>query len=527
MGRLPFPSMNGGQSSGMQAGMASDADLVEACVSGDQAAFAQLYDRYSDRVFSFCLTLTRDRGLAEDAMADTFVTAWQRMSQLRDGSQVRSWLFAIAKNRVSRLGVKAARQVAVDPTGVEMRNAFDLDESSPDLDVADAMSGDAAVALVWEAAEGLNENERAVLELSVRQGVEGDELASALGVSRHNANVIASRMRQNLERSIGALVLIRYNDDGCSEFSKLVAGFSGALTPLWRKRISRHADVCEICSKKRMPKALALFGESPVSAAPISARSQILASLPVTPEGLPLLDTSAFRAGRNGFPAGGGAVRRILVGLGVAAVAIAILTMATIQFTGEGRDAREADLATVATPGGTMSEVTAPAVTETDISSTTTSQRFEAVAGGVVPGMSERPADVPEGPSTGPSTVPSTSSSTVSPRDTAAPKITSVTLSAKSLVARRLQFPCLSAGSQSAVLTVTTNDNVGVVAGEATVQIGGVETPLLLSLSGTTLTATVGPFNQTGSYRIVRLSVVDAAGNRSAMWSTLYLDVVC
>ena len=491
MSELSSTPMDGARNSGRAMASATDAELVNACGSGDQDAFAHLYDRYSDRVFSFCLTLTRDRGMAEDAMADTFVTAWQRMSQLRDPNQVRPWLFAIAKNRVSRLGVKSSRQVAVDPSGTEMHSAFDLDQSAPETEVSDAMGGDAAVALVWEAAEGLNENERAVLELSVRQGVEGDELASALGVSRHNANVIASRMRQNLERSIGALFLLRYNDDGCVEFSNLVADCSGSLTPLWRKRISRHADACVICSKKRAPKALALFGESPASAAPISARSQILASLPVTPDGLPKLDMSSFRAGRNGFPTGGGTLRRLLIGLGVAIVAIAALTMTTIQVTGDSGGSsrpRVTSSAVVGSNGSTTIQTTPRSGAMTDTSPK------EGVAG----------------------TSSTTNQTSTIQRDTTAPKITSVLLTAQSLVSSAIQ--CSSVGTRTSVLTVMATDNVGVVSGQATIEVSGGGGPLSLSGSGGTVKTTIGPFLSTGSFSIVQITVVDAAGNRSAAW---------
>ncbi len=491
MSELSSTPMDGARNSGRAMASATDAELVNACGSGDQDAFAHLYDRYSDRVFSFCLTLTRDRGMAEDAMADTFVTAWQRMSQLRDPNQVRPWLFAIAKNRVSRLGVKSSRQVAVDPSGTEMRSAFDLDQSAPETEVSDAMGGDAAVALVWEAAEGLNENERAVLELSVRQGVEGDELASALGVSRHNANVIASRMRQNLERSIGALFLLRYNDDGCVEFSNLVADCSGSLTPLWRKRISRHADACVICSKKRAPKALALFGESPASAAPISARSQILASLPVTPDGLPKLDMSSFRAGRNGFPTGGGTLRRLLIGLGVAIVAIAALTMTTIQVTGDSGGSsrpRVTSSAVVGSNGSTTIQTTPRSGAMTDTSTN------QGVAG----------------------TSSTTNQTSTIQRDTTAPKITSVSLTAQSLVSSAIQ--CSSVGTRTSVLTVMATDNVGVVSGQATIEVSGGGGPLSLSGSGGTVKTTIGPFLSTGSFSIVQITVVDAAGNRSAAW---------
>ena len=257
---------------------ATDAELVDAIVNGNEQAFAVLYDRYADRVYSFCLTLTRDRGLAEDVVSDTFVAAWQNMSALRDPSAVRAFLFRIARNRVARVGERTARQVPVDPEGSVLASL------AAEVDVADGVSGesesgslrDESFELVWAAAEGLNENERAVLELSVRQGLEGEELAKSMGVTRHNANVLASRMRANLERSISALYLVRQDNPRCQEFRQVTTAYEGVFTPVWRKRIGRHIDQCVYCEGRSRSTALSTFAASPLAAAPAELRAKIL-----------------------------------------------------------------------------------------------------------------------------------------------------------------------------------------------------------------------------------------------------------
>jgi RNA polymerase sigma factor (sigma-70 family) len=257
---------------------ATDAELVDAIVGGNQQAFAVLYDRYADRVYSFCLTLTRDRGLAEDVVSDTFVAAWQNMAALRDRSAVRAFLYRIARNRIARVGAKTARQVPVDPEGPVLASL------AAEVDVADGVSGDSdsgarrdeSFELVWAAAEGLNENERAVLELSVRQGLQGEELARSLGLTRHNATVLASRMRANLERSISALYLVRQENPRCKEFRQVTTAYEGAFTPVWRKRIGRHIDQCVYCEGRSRSTALSTFAASPLAAAPAELRAKIL-----------------------------------------------------------------------------------------------------------------------------------------------------------------------------------------------------------------------------------------------------------
>ena len=75
-----------------------DAELVRGARSGDRSAFAEIYDRYADRIHDFCHSMLRDRAEAADAMQDTFLVAFERLDQLRDPSRLKSWLFAIARN---------------------------------------------------------------------------------------------------------------------------------------------------------------------------------------------------------------------------------------------------------------------------------------------------------------------------------------------------------------------------------------------------------------------------------------------
>jgi RNA polymerase sigma factor (sigma-70 family) len=200
------------------------------------------------------------------------------MSALRDPSAVRAFLFRIARNRVARVGERTARQVPVDPEGSVLASL------EAEVDVADGVSGetesgslrDESFELVWAAAEGLNENERAVLELSVRQGLEGEELAKSMGVTRHNATVLTSRMRANLERSISALYLVRQDNPRCEEFRQVTTTYEGVFTPVWRKRIGRHIDQCAYCEGRSRSTALSTFAASPLAAAPVELRAKIL-----------------------------------------------------------------------------------------------------------------------------------------------------------------------------------------------------------------------------------------------------------
>ena len=55
----------------------------------------------------------------------------------------------------------------------------------------------------------MSDRDRAVLELAYHHGLDGPELAEALGVSHTNANTMVARLRDTIERSLGALLVAR------------------------------------------------------------------------------------------------------------------------------------------------------------------------------------------------------------------------------------------------------------------------------------------------------------------------------
>ena len=58
----------------------------------------KLYDAYYMRVFSYAMTLTADRHLAEEIAQETFFRAFSRLGGFRGESDEATWLCAIAKN---------------------------------------------------------------------------------------------------------------------------------------------------------------------------------------------------------------------------------------------------------------------------------------------------------------------------------------------------------------------------------------------------------------------------------------------
>lgn len=96
----------------------TDEKLVESVRRGDAGAFETLYHRYKRHIFTFCLKLTGDRSLAEDATHDTFLKMYHNAETLTDASAFRSWLFTIARNEVFKMLRTNHRNGTVDADSV-------------------------------------------------------------------------------------------------------------------------------------------------------------------------------------------------------------------------------------------------------------------------------------------------------------------------------------------------------------------------------------------------------------------------
>lgn len=250
---------------------ASDAELVERVLAADRAAFAEVYDRYGGRLFDFAYAMLRHRDDASDAVADSFVLFAQKLPQLRDPERLRPWLYAITRSECLRR-LKARKREAYGAD--EQLIAMPDEGLTPDRYAEQAALRD----LVWDAAAGLADRDRALLDLHLRQGLDGAELGEAMGTTAANAYVMLSRLRTQVERSLGALLIARMGRDDCPDLSGTLRDWDGAFSVLVRKRVARHIDGCALCAvlRRKLVSPWALLATVPPFVAPVALRDRVL-----------------------------------------------------------------------------------------------------------------------------------------------------------------------------------------------------------------------------------------------------------
>lgn len=151
-------------------------DMMERAGGGSVAAFADLYDRYVNRVYGFILRRVGDRDLAEDLTADVFTKALRRIdSYTFAGVDPIAWLLTIARNRVHDHFRSARFRLdrTTDPVDIDVS----ADTPDPGLDLERA-----AVAVAVQAGlSRLRPDHAEVLHLRFVEELEVAEVAVILG----------------------------------------------------------------------------------------------------------------------------------------------------------------------------------------------------------------------------------------------------------------------------------------------------------------------------------------------------------
>lgn len=92
---------------------AADAALVAGLAVDDEAAAVAFVRRFEGPVFGMALSITRDRGLAEDVSQEAFLRAWKAAGTYdQRRASVLTWLLTITRN----LAIDAVRARRATPT---------------------------------------------------------------------------------------------------------------------------------------------------------------------------------------------------------------------------------------------------------------------------------------------------------------------------------------------------------------------------------------------------------------------------
>ena len=159
--------------------------LVSAAQAGSTAAFAELRDIYSVRVYRQVLAITKNREDAEDALQDAFLRAFVALHTFEGRSSFYSWLSRIAIN--SALIILRKRRTLPE---VSFDRSSEVEEENSAFEVKDLGLNPEQICahrqrcrLMLRAIRKLQPRLRQVIEMQMKQNSSVKEIAQALAIS--------------------------------------------------------------------------------------------------------------------------------------------------------------------------------------------------------------------------------------------------------------------------------------------------------------------------------------------------------
>jgi RNA polymerase sigma-70 factor, ECF subfamily len=159
-----------------------DIRLMQRVVAGEEAALAELYDRYAARVLGVCVRILSEAQMAEDALQEVYVRVWER-AHLFDATRGNflTWLMGITRNTcIDQLRRLQARPQAAEPPSDVDGFTFEETLTDPNSDVPEIAALNERAALVRRALAALTPEQRQVIELSYFRGLTRREIARKL-----------------------------------------------------------------------------------------------------------------------------------------------------------------------------------------------------------------------------------------------------------------------------------------------------------------------------------------------------------
>lgn len=173
---------------------------MERYARGDDAAFGEVYDAISPRLYGYLLRQTRDVARAEDLVQQTLLHMHRARGRFIPGAEVTPWAFAIA------------RRLLIDSTRRGRREVLQGDDEAED----NAMAPDAAADDLVQAQElarkiqaelaRLPEAQRVAFELIKQEGLSLAQAAEVLGTTVAAVKLRAHRAYEALRAVLGDAV---------------------------------------------------------------------------------------------------------------------------------------------------------------------------------------------------------------------------------------------------------------------------------------------------------------------------------
>jgi RNA polymerase sigma factor (sigma-70 family) len=170
----------------------SDEQLIEFVLSGGKGTryFEFIYDRYRTKVKNKCLSIVKDRSLADEMVEDVFSKVFEKLSSFKGKSSFSTWLYSITYNCcIDYLRLKKKIHYPDWNGEHEMMEVPDNLE-----DVTEEINYDQLVLVMEE----LHPEERALIQMKYLESLPLKSISEALRITENATKMRLKRARTRL-----------------------------------------------------------------------------------------------------------------------------------------------------------------------------------------------------------------------------------------------------------------------------------------------------------------------------------------
>ncbi|GBU08283.1 DNA-directed RNA polymerase sigma-70 factor [Bacteroidales bacterium] len=150
--------------------------LLDNLISGDKAAFCELYASYKQGLIYFAMKFLKSRDFAEDIFQDAFTSVWQNRRFIDPNAPFAPYIYTIVKNRTLNLLGSIEKEeklkAAIIKKSINVGNYTEDQTTHADLNL-----------IIDRALRNLTQQQSLVFNLSRKEMMSHQEIAAKLNIS--------------------------------------------------------------------------------------------------------------------------------------------------------------------------------------------------------------------------------------------------------------------------------------------------------------------------------------------------------
>jgi RNA polymerase sigma-70 factor (family 1) len=165
----------------MKAKIHSDIKLIEGLRNSEESIFAIVFNIYKVKLYSFAWRFLKDRALCEEIVQETLINLWTNRHNLNPDYPLGPYLYTITR----RLTYNALRNAA---TAVAAREKLWIDLQEAHNETEESILLTDIQEFTEQAIAKLPAQQQVVFKLSRYEGLNHEEIATRLNLSKHTVN---------------------------------------------------------------------------------------------------------------------------------------------------------------------------------------------------------------------------------------------------------------------------------------------------------------------------------------------------